>query len=184
MNWSQVILLNFTKYSRITFLLSSLCFYSCFTRLSLNLDKLFPLEEKLDLSSTRDLLPYLLDTRCWSSRPEMFCKKGFLRNFAKFTGNYLRQSLFFNKVADLRPATLLKKRLAQVLFSEFCKISKNIFSYRTPAVAVSKNGHWTYTTRSEDVEDVLWTTDLRSIYVLCLGGMLCRCYEAFIHNVI
>ena len=41
----------------------------------------------------------------------MFCKKGVLRNFAKFTGKYLCQSLFFNKVAGLRPATLLKKRL-------------------------------------------------------------------------
>ena len=38
-------------------------------------------------------------------------KKGVLRNFAKFTGKHLCQSLFFNKVAGLRPATLLKKRL-------------------------------------------------------------------------
>ena len=45
-----------------------------------------------------------------SSRPEVFCKKGVLRNFAKFTGNYLCQSLFFDKDAGLRPATLLKKR--------------------------------------------------------------------------
>ena len=28
----------------------------------------------------------------------MFCKKGVLKNFAKFTGNFLYQSLFFNKV--------------------------------------------------------------------------------------
>ena len=46
-----------------------------------------------------------------SSRPGVFCKKGVLRNFAKFTGKHLCQSLFFNKVAGLRPATLLKKRL-------------------------------------------------------------------------
>ena len=38
-------------------------------------------------------------------------KKGLLKNFAEFTGKYLSQSLFFNKVAGLRPATLLKKRL-------------------------------------------------------------------------
>ena len=31
----------------------------------------------------------------------MFCKKGVLRNFAKFTAKHLRQSLFFNKVAGL-----------------------------------------------------------------------------------
>ena len=46
-----------------------------------------------------------------SSRPEMFCKKGVLRNFTKFTGKHLCQSLFFNKVPDLKYATLLKKRL-------------------------------------------------------------------------
>ena len=46
-----------------------------------------------------------------SSRPQMFCKKGALKNFEKFTGKHLNQSLFFNKVADLRTATLLKKRL-------------------------------------------------------------------------
>ena len=46
-----------------------------------------------------------------SSRPEVFYEKGVLRNFARFTGNHLCQSLFFNKVAGLRPATLLKKRL-------------------------------------------------------------------------
>ena len=46
-----------------------------------------------------------------SSRPEVFCKKGVLRNFTKFTGKHLCQSLFFNKVAGLWAATLLKKRL-------------------------------------------------------------------------
>ena len=45
-----------------------------------------------------------------SSRPEVFCKNGVLRNFAKFTGKYLCQNLSFNKVAGLRPVTLLKKR--------------------------------------------------------------------------
>ena len=39
-----------------------------------------------------------------------FAKLG-LRYFAKFTGKQLCQSFFFNKVAGLRPATLLKKRL-------------------------------------------------------------------------
>ena len=41
-------------------------------------------------------------------------KKSFadvLQNFTKFTGKHLCQSLFFSKVAGLRPATLLKKRL-------------------------------------------------------------------------
>ena len=38
------------------------------------------------------------------------CKK-VLGNFTKFTAKHLCQSLFFNKVAGLRHATLLKKRL-------------------------------------------------------------------------
>ena len=48
-----------------------------------------------------------------SSRPEVFCKKGVHRNFAKFQRKHLCQSLFLNKVAGsgLRPATFLKKRL-------------------------------------------------------------------------
>ena len=44
-----------------------------------------------------------------SSPREVFCKKGVFRNFTKFTGKHPCQRLVFNKVADLRPATLLKK---------------------------------------------------------------------------
>ena len=45
-----------------------------------------------------------------SSRPEVFCKKGVLRNFTKFTGKHLCESLFFNKVAGLA-CNFIKKRL-------------------------------------------------------------------------
>ena len=45
-----------------------------------------------------------------SSHQRCSLLKGVLWNFSKFTGKHLRQSLFFNKVAGLRPATLLKKR--------------------------------------------------------------------------
>ena len=31
-----------------------------------------------------------------SSHPDMFCERGVLRNFAKFTGKHLCQSLYFN----------------------------------------------------------------------------------------
>ena len=54
-------------------------------------------------------------------------KKGVLENIAKFIGKHLCQSLFFNKVEGLRPATLLKKRLAQVFSCEFCEFFKNTF---------------------------------------------------------
>ena len=58
----------------------------------------------------------------------MFYKKGDLRNFVKFTGKHLCQSLFFNKVAGLRPETcnfIKKETLAQVISGEFYEISKN-----------------------------------------------------------
>ena len=40
----------------------------------------------------------------------MFCKKGVLKNFAKFTGKHLCKSLFLIKL-PAAPATLFKKRL-------------------------------------------------------------------------
>ena len=62
-----------------------------------------------------------------SSRPDVFCKKGILRNFAKFTGKHLCQNLFFIK----------KESLAQEFSCEFCEISKNTYFYRTSLVAAS-----------------------------------------------
>ena len=38
-------------------------------------------------------------------------QKGVLRKFTKFIGKHLYQSFFYNKVAGLRRATLLKKIL-------------------------------------------------------------------------
>ena len=46
-----------------------------------------------------------------TSRPEVFCEKGVLRNIAKFTGKHLCQGLYFNKVAGLRPANFRIFRL-------------------------------------------------------------------------
>ena len=58
-------------------------------------------------------------------------RKGVLRNFVKFTGKHLRQSLFFNKAAGLRSDTGKKlcqeKTLAPAFSYEFCEISKNTF---------------------------------------------------------
>ena len=65
---------------------------------------------------------------CRSSRPEVFCEKDVLRNFAKFTGKHLCQSLFFNKIAGLRPATLLKNRLWHRCFPvNFAKFPRTTF---------------------------------------------------------
>ena len=59
-------------------------------------------------------------------------KKGVLRNFAEFTGKHLYQSLVFNKVAGLRPATLLKKRLWHRCFTKnFAKFLRTPFLRNT-----------------------------------------------------
>ena len=59
-----------------------------------------------------NILRYLFCiSRSRSSCPELSCKKGVPKDFEKFTGKHLCQSLFFNKIAGLRPAMLLKKRL-------------------------------------------------------------------------
>ena len=63
-----------------------------------------------------------------SSRPEVFCKKRVLKNFAKFPGKRLRQSLFLNKFAGLRPATWHK-----FFPVNFVKFLRTPF-YRTPLV--------------------------------------------------
>ena len=57
-----------------------------------------------------------------NSRPEVFYKKGVLRNFTKFTGKHLCQSLFFNKVAVLRLAALLKRDSGAGVFGATCSI--------------------------------------------------------------
>ena len=67
----------------------------------------------------------------------MFCRKGVLRNFVKFTGKHLCQSLFFNKVAGEGCNFIKKETLAQVFSCEFYEISKNTFFHRKTPVAAS-----------------------------------------------
>ena len=74
-------------------------------------------------------LIYFSNRKLQKQPPEMFCKKGVFRNFAKFTGKHLCQSHFCLHIK--------KETLAQVLSCEFYEISKNTFLYRTPLVAVS-----------------------------------------------
>ena len=61
-----------------------------------------------------------------------YVRKAVLKNFAKFTGKHLCQSLFFYKVAGLRNATLLKKRLwhrcLTVNFAKFLRTPNTFFT--------------------------------------------------------
>ena len=61
---------------------------------------------------------FLLRTPFRNSHQRCSIEIGVLRNFTKFTGKHLCQSLFFNKVAA--------QTLAQVFSCEFCEIFKNI----------------------------------------------------------
>ena len=46
-----------------------------------------------------------------SSRPEVFCKKGVLKNVTKFTGKHMCQNLFFNKVGCFCTLEILTIRM-------------------------------------------------------------------------
>ena len=73
-----------------------------------------------------------------SSRPEVFCKKGVLKNFGKYPGKHLLHILFFNELAGLwsEACNLIKKEtLAQVFSCDIAKFFENIFLYKTSLVA-------------------------------------------------
>ena len=73
-----------------------------------------------------------------SSPREVFRKKGVLKNFAKCTEKYPCWSLLLNKVAGLKPATLLKERLQRMCFLvNLAKIFKNTVLYSAFSVAAS-----------------------------------------------
>ena len=68
-----------------------------------------------------------------SSHQRGSVRKSVLRNFTKFTGKHLCQSLLFNKARNF----IKKETLAQVFSCEFSEIFKKAFLHRTPLVAVS-----------------------------------------------
>ena len=71
---------------------------------------------------------YELLDRGRTSRQEVSCEKSVLRNLAKLIGKPLCQSLYFNKIAGLRPSTLLKERLQHRCFPvNFAKFLRTPF---------------------------------------------------------
>ena len=72
-----------------------------------------------------------------SSCPEAFCEKGVLENSQNSQENTCTIVSFLKSQASA--CNFIKKEaLAQVFSCEFCEISKNTFSCRTPPVAVSQ----------------------------------------------
>ena len=87
----------------------------------------------------------------------MLCKKNvFLRISQKFTGRCLCTSFFFNKVACLRPATLLTKRLWHrwfpVNFAKF--VRKHFFTeyLRTTTSVLIGKKNWSVLTKNSFVK--------------------------------
>ena len=58
-----------------------------------------------------------------SSHRKCSVRKGVLRNFAKFTGNHMFQSLFFNKIAGLSRCFLIRHRCFTINFEKFLRTS-------------------------------------------------------------
>ena len=85
--------------------------------------------------------------RC--SRPELvYKKKGILKNFAKFIGQHLCWSLLFNKVANWRLVTLLKRDsstsvalriLQSILEYLFCDTCKRLLFYIARLISTGKS---------------------------------------------
>ena len=129
--------------------------------------------------------------------PEVFCK-GVLRKSTKFTGKHLCQSLFFNNIAGLRLAPLLKMRLwyrcFPVNFSKFLRTSflQNTsvpvtaigrmvsgFGHHTPNFLISKvlsHIDWKFSVLLMDYQSFKTNTSYSSI--LCIMQYLKHCYLA------
>ena len=90
---------------------------------------------RLDFHSVEDIIDefkhYILLIFS-SSHRRCSVRKGVLRNFSKFTGKQLYQSLYFDKVAGLEPATLIKWRLLHRCFPvNFTKFLRTPFLQNT-----------------------------------------------------
>ena len=72
--------------------------------------------------------------------PKKRHKKGVFKNFVKLTGKHPCQNLFLNKVAGVRAATLLKKRLWHKCFPvNFAKFLKTPFLKNTSGWLLQTN---------------------------------------------
>ena len=100
--------------------------------------------------------------------PEVFCKKGIFRKFAKFTGKHLCQTHFLNKVAGQDCNFIKKEAQAQVFSCEFSEISKNTF-FASPErllLFLSKKMAWFYFSNLFSFLEIL--PKIRSVWKLHL----------------
>ena len=124
---------------------------------------------------------YLDIIRSWGSHQRWSIRKGkgVLWNFAKLTGKHLCQGLSFN----------INETLALVFSCEFCEISKNTFSYRTPLVAASST-YWSKWSKknfcpklcsNESWISATWNNDIiNSVYKTETKETICIFYMLFL----
>ena len=97
-----------------------------------------------------------------SSHETCSVKRSFLRNFVKFTGKHLCQSLFFNKVAGLRPTTLLRKRFWHRCFPvNFAKFLRAPFLQNSPGQMLLIWVRWVHSF-SVNIT-LLWDFDIETV---------------------
>ena len=85
-------------------------------------------------SKLKKLVVVKFDTKFRSSRPEGFCKK---RLFLEILQNSQENTCaWVSFLIKLQVCNFIKKEtVAQVFSCDFCEISRNSFSYRTPPVS-------------------------------------------------
>ena len=116
--------MKFTKFSK-TFILQSICeqlllwiappSLDITVHLKLKVSQLYSMIHVKYLKTRQHFLhPSIVFTELYNTEAvaqRCSVRKGVFRNITKFTGKHLCQSLFFNKVAGLRAAIWLKKKL-------------------------------------------------------------------------
>ena len=102
----------------------------------------------------------------------MLFKTDVLKNFVKFTEKQLCQGILFNKVANVRPTTLLKKETFALMVScEICKVFKNFFSLRTSPIVASAQLYR------------IWITQRHSSKIFTVGSrIVVMCNSPFQNN--
>ena len=86
------------------------CYYKWFSKYFEKVNRNVENENSVDYSMISKEIVFLQ-----KQSPEVFCRKGIFRNLAKFTGQHLCQSQFFNKVTG-QAYNLIKKETGTGVF--------------------------------------------------------------------
>ena len=109
-----------------------------------------------------------------SSHQRCSIKKYVLRNLTKFIKKYLCQSLFINKVAGLRPVTLLKKSLWHSCFPvNFAKFLRTSFLQNTFRQLLLENIHLPFSMQFPQFNQLRFPTQV--FLIDCSPLMNCHC---------